>query len=41
MDTEELPALEREVTASEDMVQAQRLRDLRAARDDLDDGSTT
>ena len=36
VDTEELPALEREVTASEDMVQAQRLRDLRAARDDLE-----
>ena len=36
VDTEELPALEQEVKASEDMVQAQRLRDLRAARDDLE-----
>jgi uncharacterized protein YaaN involved in tellurite resistance len=35
-DAEELPALEREVAAGEDMVQAQQLRDLRAARDDLE-----
>ncbi|MFZ1640027.1 MAG: toxic anion resistance protein [Candidatus Contendobacter sp.] len=36
VDAEELPALEREVTASEDMVKAQTLRDLRASRDDLE-----
>ncbi|MBE2295874.1 MAG: toxic anion resistance protein [Phycisphaerales bacterium] len=36
VDREELPALEREVTTGEDMVQAQHLRDLRAARDDLE-----
>ena len=36
VDTEELPALEREVTTSEDMVKAQTLRDLRASRDDLE-----
>ncbi len=36
VDAEELPALEREVTASEDMVKAQSLRDLRASRDDLE-----
>jgi uncharacterized protein YaaN involved in tellurite resistance len=36
VDTEELPALEREVAASEDMVKAQTLRDLRASRDDLE-----
>ena len=36
VDTEELPALEREVAASEDMVKAQGLRDLRASRDDLE-----
>lgn len=36
VDTEELPTLEREVAASEDMIQAQRLRDLRATRDDLE-----
>lgn len=36
VDQKELPALEREVTAGEDMVQAQHLRDLRAARDDLE-----
>lgn len=36
VDSEELPALEREVTASEDMVKAQNLRDLRASRDDLE-----
>lgn len=33
---EDLPALEREVAASEDMVKAQGLRDLRASRDDLE-----
>lgn len=36
VDSEELPTLEREVTASEDMVKAQNLRDLRASRDDLE-----
>ena len=36
VDAEELPALEREVAASEDMVKAQQLRDLRASRDDLE-----
>lgn len=36
VDAEELPALEREVAASEDMVKAQSLRDLRASRDDLE-----
>ena len=36
VDGEELPALEREVTTSEDMVKAQQLRDLRASRDDLE-----
>ena len=36
VDTEELPALEREVTTSEDMVKAQTLRDLRSSRDDLE-----
>ena len=36
VDAEELPALEREVTISEDMVKAQTLRDLRASRDDLE-----
>ncbi len=36
VDAEELPALEREVTTSEDMVKAQTLRDLRASRDDLE-----
>ena len=36
VDTEEMPALEREVTVSEDMVKAQTLRDLRASRDDLE-----
>ena len=36
VDSAELPALEREVTASEDMVKAQQLRDLRASRDDLE-----
>jgi len=36
VDTEELPTLEQEVTASEDMVKAQTLRDLRASRDDLE-----
>ena len=36
VDAEELPALEREVTTSEDMVKAQALRDLRASRDDLE-----
>ena len=36
VDTEVLPALEREVAASEDMVKAQTLRDLRASRDDLE-----
>ncbi|HRX70872.1 MAG TPA: toxic anion resistance protein [Candidatus Competibacteraceae bacterium] len=35
-DAEELPALEREVAAGEDMVKAQQLRDLRSARDDLE-----
>jgi uncharacterized protein YaaN involved in tellurite resistance len=36
VDAEELPALEREVATSEDMVKAQTLRDLRASRDDLE-----
>lgn len=36
VDTEVLPALEREVAAGEDMVKAQTLRDLRASRDDLE-----
>ena len=36
VDAEELPALEREVAASQDMVKAQSLRDLRASRDDLE-----
>jgi uncharacterized protein YaaN involved in tellurite resistance len=36
VDAEELPALEREVTTSEDMVKAQTLRDLRSSRDDLE-----
>ncbi len=36
VDTEELPALEREAAASEDMVKAQTLRDLRSSRDDLE-----
>ena len=36
LDSEEIPALEREVTESEDVIQAQRLRDLRSARDDLE-----
>ncbi len=36
VDTEELPALEREVAAGTDMVKAQTLRDLRASRDDLE-----
>jgi uncharacterized protein YaaN involved in tellurite resistance len=36
VDAEELPTLEREVAASEDMVKAQELRDLRASRDDLE-----
>ncbi len=36
VDAEELPALEREVAAGEDMVKAQNLRDLRASRDDLE-----
>lgn len=36
VDNEELPALEREVTTSEDMVKAQTLRDLRSSRDDLE-----
>ncbi len=36
VDSEELPALEREVTTSEDMVKAQTLRDLRSSRDDLE-----
>ena len=36
VDTEEMPALESEVTVSEDMVKAQTLRDLRASRDDLE-----
>lgn len=36
VDSEELPVLEREATASEEMVQAQQLRDLRASRDDLE-----
>ena len=36
VDAEELPALEREVTTSEDMVKAQTLRDLRTSRDDLE-----
>ncbi|MCC8998091.1 MAG: toxic anion resistance protein [Candidatus Contendobacter sp.] len=36
VDGEELPALEREVVTSEDMIKAQQLRDLRASRDDLE-----
>jgi uncharacterized protein YaaN involved in tellurite resistance len=36
VDTEELPAMEREVASTEDMVKAQTLRDLRASRDDLE-----
>ncbi len=36
VDAEELPALEREVASTEDMVKAQTLRDLRASRDDLE-----
>lgn len=36
VDAEELPALEREVAAGQDMVKAQQLRDLRASRDDLE-----
>ena len=36
VDAEELPALEREVATSQDMVKAQSLRDLRASRDDLE-----
>jgi uncharacterized protein YaaN involved in tellurite resistance len=36
VDAEDLPALEREVTASGEMVKAQQLRDLRASRDDLE-----
>lgn len=36
VDAEELPALEREVTAGQDMVKAQTLHDLRASRDDLE-----
>ncbi len=36
VDAEELPALEREVATSGDMVKAQQLRDLRASRDDLE-----
>ena len=36
VDTEVLPAMEREVAGSDDMVKAQQLRDLRASRDDLE-----
>lgn len=36
VDTEILPAMEREVAGSDDMVKAQQLRDLRASRDDLE-----
>ncbi|HRD67593.1 MAG TPA: toxic anion resistance protein [Candidatus Competibacter sp.] len=36
VDAEELPVLEKEVAAGEDMVKAQQLRDLRASRDDLE-----
>lgn len=36
VDGVELPTLERDVNAAEDMVKAQTLRDLRAARDDLE-----
>lgn len=36
VDAEDLPALEREVATSGDMVKAQQLRDLRASRDDLE-----
>ena len=36
VDAEELPAMEQEVAASDDMVKAQQLRDLRASRDDLE-----
>ncbi|MBZ4195053.1 MAG: toxic anion resistance protein [Candidatus Contendobacter sp.] len=36
VDAEELPTLDREVTAGKDMVKAQNLRDLRASRDDLE-----
>lgn len=36
VDTEELPAMEKEVSASSDMLDAQTLRDLRTSRDDLE-----
>jgi uncharacterized protein YaaN involved in tellurite resistance len=36
LDSETLPALARDAEASQDVVKAQQLRDLRAARDDLD-----
>ena len=36
VDAEELPALEREIAAGQDMVKAQTLHDLRASRDDLE-----
>jgi uncharacterized protein YaaN involved in tellurite resistance len=36
LDREEIPALEREVSSSTDVLVSQRLRDLRAARDELD-----
>ncbi len=36
LDTEAIPGLEREVSASEQVIQAQKLRDLRSARDDLE-----
>lgn len=36
VDAEELPTLDREVTAGKDIVKAQNLRDLRASRDDLE-----
>lgn len=36
LDEETIPALEREVQASDDMLKAQQLRDLRARRDDLE-----
>ncbi len=36
VNSEELPAIEKEAQESEDMLEAQRLRDLRTARDDLE-----
>ena len=36
VDTEQLPAMARAVAADDNMIEAQRLRDLRASRDDLE-----